>query len=74
MRGKHLLRCGRTLKLSIEDLIKWVEDTLTRDGTFPLPGRKAPLGVILVDAMESPIEHPKKAKAILFRKEKSGTH
>ena len=23
--------------------IKWVEDTLIRDGTFSLPGRKAPL-------------------------------
>ncbi len=40
--------------------IKWVEDTLIRDGTFSLPGRKAPLKsdaeyeVILVDAMESP--------------------
>ena len=57
--------------------IKWVEDTLIRDGTFSLPGRKAPLKsdaeyeVILVDATESPIERPKKAKAILFRKEKA---
>ena len=57
--------------------IKWVEDTLIRDGTFSLPGRKAPLKsgmkyeVILVDATESPIERPKKAKTILFRKEKA---
>ena len=57
--------------------IKWVEDTLIRDGTFSLPGRKAPLKsdaeyeVILVDATQSPIERPKKAKAILFRKEKT---
>ena len=57
--------------------IKWVEDTLVRDGIFSLPGRKAPLKtdveykVILVDATESPIERPKKAKAILFRKEKA---
>ncbi len=57
--------------------IKWVEDTLIKDGTFSLPGRKAPLKsdaeyeVILVDATESPIERPKKAKAILFRKEKA---
>ncbi len=48
--------------------IKWVEDTLIRDGTFSLPGRKAPLKsdmeyeVILVDATESPIERPKKSK------------
>ena len=57
--------------------IKWVEDTLIRDGTFSLPGRKAVLKsdmeyeVILVDATESPIERPKKAKAILFWKEKA---
>jgi len=48
--------------------IKWVEDTLIRDGTFSLPGRKAPLKsdieyeVILVDATESPIERPQKSK------------
>jgi len=42
--------------------IKWVEDTLIRDGTFSLPGRKAPLKsdmeyeAILVDATESPVE------------------
>ena len=57
--------------------IKWVEDTLIRDGTFSLPGRKAPLKsdmgyeVILVDATESPIERPKKANTILFREEKA---
>jgi len=48
--------------------IKWVEDALVRDGTFPLPGRKALLAggseyeVVLVDATETPIEHPKKTK------------
>ena len=48
--------------------IKWVEDTLIRDGTFSLPGRKAPLKsdmeyeVILVDATESPIERPQKSR------------
>ncbi len=48
--------------------IKWVEDTLIQDGTFSLPGRKAPLKsdmeyeVIPVDATESPIERPQKNK------------
>ena len=57
--------------------IKWVEDTLIRDGTFSLPGRKASLKsdmeyeVVLIDATESPIERPKKAKAVLFRAEKA---
>ena len=56
--------------------IKWVEDTLIKDGIFSLRGRKALLKsdmeyeVILVDATESPIERPKKAKTVLFRKEK----
>ena len=57
--------------------IKWVEDTLIRDETFAWPRRKAPLKsdmgyeVILVDATESPIERPKKTKAILLRKAKA---
>ena len=48
--------------------IKWVEETLIRDGTFSLPGRKALLKsnmeyeVVLIDATESPIERPKKSK------------
>ncbi len=60
--------------------IKWVEDTLIRDGTFSLPGRKAPLKsdmeyeVILVDATESPIERPKKSKDGTIRERKSSTH
>ena len=60
--------------------IKWVEDTLIRDGTFSLPGRKAPLKsdaeyeVILVDATESPIERPKKSKSDTIPERKSGTH
>lgn len=48
--------------------IRWVEDTLIKDGQFSLPGRKALLksdveyGVVLIDATESPIERPKKSK------------
>ena len=48
--------------------IRWVEDTLIKDGTFSLPGRKALLKsdveyeVILVDATETPIERPPKNK------------
>ena len=60
--------------------IKWVKDTLIRDGTFSLPGRKALLKsdaeyeVILVDATESPIERPKKSKSDTIPERKSGTH
>ena len=47
-------------------IVKWVESTLAKDGTFALPGRKALLKsdiefeVILIDDTESPIERPKK--------------
>jgi hypothetical protein len=49
---------------------------LIRDGSFSLPGRKEllksdnPIEMILIDALESPIECPKKTEAILFRQEK----
>jgi len=48
--------------------IRWVEDTLIKDGLFSLPGRKALLksdveyAVVLIDATETPIERPKKNK------------
>ena len=56
--------------------IKWVEDTLIKDGTFSLPGRKSLLKsdvdyeVILIDATETPIERPKRGSenGILGRK------
>ena len=46
--------------------IKWVENTLIKDGAFSLPGKKALLKekpdyeVILYDASESPVERPQK--------------
>ena len=48
--------------------VKWVENTLIKDGTFSLPGRKALLKgdaeieVVLIDATESPIERPKRGR------------
>jgi len=60
--------------------IKWVENTLIQDGTFSLPGRKAPLKsdmeyeVILVDATESPIERPQKSKGGTIPGRKSVIH
>ena len=49
-------------------IIKWVEDTLIKDGTFSLPGRKALLKsdmeieVVLIDATETPVERPKRGR------------
>jgi hypothetical protein len=59
--------------------IKWVEDTLIKDGTFSLPGRKALLEsdmeyeVILIDTTETPIERPKKDSENGIPGRKSGT-
>ena len=51
---------------TVSDTIKWVENTLVKDGTFSLPGKKAlleddSLEVVLVDVTECPIERPKKS-------------
>ena len=57
--------------------IRFVEDTLIKSREFALPGRKALLKsdmeyeVILVDATESPVERPKKAKKGLLRQEET---
>jgi len=58
-------------------IIKWVEDTLIKDGTFSLPGRKALLKsdvefeVVLIDATESPIERPKRGRKNGIQERKS---
>jgi hypothetical protein len=51
---------------NIQRIIKWVENTLIKDGTFSLPGKKALIEgnieyeVIQIDPTETPIERPKK--------------
>lgn len=60
--------------------IKWVEETLMKDGTFSLPGRKellksnAEYEIILVDATETPIERPKKNKENTIQERKRNIH
>jgi hypothetical protein len=50
--------------------IRWVENTLIKDGTFSITGKKALLkndmeiATILIDATETPIERPKKSKKL----------
>ena len=59
--------------------IKWVEDTLIKDGTFSLPGRKSLLKsdmeyeVVLIDATETPIERPKRGSGNGTRGRKNDT-
>jgi len=51
---------------NIQRIVKWVENTLIKDGAFRLPGKKALIEpeveyeVIQLDDTESPIERPKK--------------
>jgi hypothetical protein len=66
-------------KSTVCESIKWVEDTLVKDGTFRLPGKKALRGsddgieYIVVDVTESPIERPKKNSENITVERKSGT-
>ena len=59
--------------------IRWVEDTLIKDGKFSLPGKKELLKsdveyeVVLIDATESPIERPKKNKSIFTQEKRRST-
>ena len=60
-------------------VIRWVEDTLVRDGTFSLPGRKellksdTDIEVVLIDATESPVQRPKKDSVGTTPGRRSGT-
>lgn len=59
--------------------IRWVEDTLIKDGKFSLPGKKELLKsdleyeVVLIDATESPIERPKKNKNTFTQEKRRDT-
>ena len=58
--------------------IKWIEDTLIKDGTFRLPGKKelvkegADYEIILIDATETPAERPKKNKGNIIPEKRKG--
>lgn len=59
--------------------IRWVEDTLIKNKTFSLPGRKALLKsdaeyeLVLVDASEHAIQRPKKNKSVSILERRKGT-
>ena len=56
--------------------IRWIEEVLVKHPNFRLPGKKAlqksdtEYEVVLIDATETPIERPKKTKAMVFWEEK----
>jgi hypothetical protein len=64
-------------KSTICESIQWVENTLKKDGTFELPGKKAlkeaagTIKYVVVDVTESPINRPKKTKNPIIRAKRS---
>ena len=60
-------------------LIKWVEDTLIKDGTFSLPSKKTLLNlddqydIVLIDATETPIQRPEKNNVDGIAAKRNGT-
>jgi len=65
-------------KSTICESIQWVENTLTKDGTFKLPGKKVlkeadgTIEYIVIDVTESPVNRPKKTKNHIIPAKKSG--
>ena len=62
-------------KSTICDAIRWIENTLIKDGTFSLPSKKKliqnnSIEVILIDATECEIERPKKNNGNTIRERK----
>ena len=59
--------------------IKWIENTLIKDGTFSLPGKKELLKsdtdyeVVLIDATKTPVERPQKNKESITQERKKDT-
>jgi hypothetical protein len=67
--------CKGTVCLAIQ----WVEDTLVKDGTCALPGKKAlkrtseSIQYIVVDVTESPINRPKEGQKAYYSEKKRHT-
>jgi hypothetical protein len=64
-------------KSTVCETIQWVEDTLEKDKTFRLPGKKVlkkaddTIQYIVVDVTESPIQRPKKTRKSTIRGKRS---
>jgi len=65
-------------KSTICESIQWVENTLTKDGPFKLPGKKVlkesddTIEYIVIDVTESPVNRPKKTKNPIIQVKRSG--
>ena len=66
-------------KSRISDAVKWVENTLIKDGAFALPSKRelqkadTEIVIAIVDATECETERPKKNKKNLTRVSKNAT-
>ena len=75
----HIAAIYDIAKSNIYRGFRWVEDTLIKDGTFPLPDRNTLLKsyeeyeAILVDATETPIKRPPQKKKYYSGKKKRHT-
>lgn len=63
---------------TVHDTIVWVENTLIKDGTFSLPGKKILLEddrieIVLVDVTECPVERPQKNRGNGIPEKRKGT-
>jgi len=75
----HIAASYGVAESNIYRTIKWVEDTLIKDGAFSLPGKKALLSsnigyeVVYIDATETSIERPQKNSGNITAVRKKGT-
>jgi hypothetical protein len=66
-------------KSTICESIQWVENTLAKDKTFKLPGKKVlkktsdTIEYMIVDVTESPIQRPKKGQKEYYSGKKNAT-
>lgn len=75
---EHIALDFGVAKSSVCRSIVWVEETLSADGRFQLPGKEAFLGqensdrTVAVDVTEHPVERPKKSRNSGIPARKSG--
>ena len=75
----HIAVAYRVSESTAYRVVRWTEDTLIKDGTFSLPGRKellksdADIEVVLVDVAETPVQRPKKNNADTTQARRNGT-
>jgi uncharacterized Fe-S cluster-containing radical SAM superfamily protein len=76
----HIAASYGIAESNIQRIIRWVEDTLIKDGTFSLPGKKSLIKsdveyeVVQIDVTESPVERPKRGRKTTIPARKSDTH